>query len=94
MQGIVQFLEHHRVVAIGPGNAEHHGDAPAVRDEVTFATKFASVGGVWACAAPRGLGTRAPSVPNRLKFSLSAWRSSSSNAKCRLVPHICCLPVT
>lgn len=83
-QGINQLVEHHRVMTIGPGDAEHHRDALAIRDEVTFAAKFSPVRRVRACVrAPRGLGTLAPSMLKRLKSSLSTLRSSSSSARCR-----------
>lgn len=55
-QGVNQFVEYYRVVAIGPGNAEHHRDALAVRDEVAFAAQFPPVRRVGASVrAPRGL---------------------------------------
>ena len=83
-QCVNQFLEHHRVMAVGPGDAKDQRDALAVRDDVALAAEFAPVRGVgtrvW---APRGLGTLAPSTLVRLKSSLSALRSSASNARCR-----------
>jgi len=83
-QGIDQLLEDHRIMPVGPGNAEHQRDALAVRDDVTFAAEFAPVRGVGACVrAPRGLGTLAPSIQARLKSSLPAPRNSLSNAMCR-----------
>jgi hypothetical protein len=83
-QGVDQLLKDHRIMAIGPGDAKHQWDALAVRDEVALAAKFAPVRGVGPCVrAPRGLGTLAPSIQARLKSSLSALRSSVSNAKCR-----------
>ena len=83
-QGVYQLLEDHRIMAVGPGDAEHQRDALAIRDEVALAAEFAPVRGVGPCVrAPRGLGTLAPSMQARLKSSLSAPRNSVSNAKCR-----------
>lgn len=83
-QGINQFLEDDRIMAIGPGDTEHQRDALAVRDEVALAAEFAAVRGVGACVrAPRGLGTLAPSTQARLKSSWPAPRNSASNNKCR-----------
>ena len=83
-QGVDQFLEDHRVVAVGPGDAEDQRDALAVRDEVAFAAEFAPVRGVGPrVRAPRGLGTLAPSMLTRLKSSLSTLRSSPRSARCR-----------
>lgn len=48
-QGVDQLVENYRVMPIGPGNAEHHRDALAVRDEVAFAAQFSPVRGVGAC---------------------------------------------
>jgi len=45
-QGVDQFLEDHRIVTVGPSDAEDQRDALAVRDEMAFATKFAPVRGV------------------------------------------------
>ena len=36
-QGVYQLLENHRIMAVGPGDAEHQRDALAVRDEVALA---------------------------------------------------------
>ena len=83
-QGVYQLLEDHRIMAVGSGDAEHQRDALAVRDDVALAAEFAPVRGVGPCVrAPRGLGTLAPSIQTRLKSSLSALRSSASNAMCR-----------
>jgi len=54
-QGVNQLIEHHRIVTVGSGDAEHQRDALAVCDEVAFAAKLSSVRGVGARArAPRG----------------------------------------
>lgn len=83
-QGIDQLFEDHRIVAIGPGHAEHQWDALAVRDEMAFASEFPSVRRIGPCVrTPRGLGTLAPSIQTRLKSSLSALRSSVSSTRCR-----------
>lgn len=83
-QCVNQLIEHHRVMAVGSGDAKDQRDALAVRDDVALAAEFAPVRGVGArIRAPRGLGTLAPSTLARLKSSLSALRSSSSNARCR-----------
>lgn len=83
-QCINQILEHHRVMAVGPGDAKDQRDALAVREDVALAAEFSPVRGVGPrVRAPRGLGTLAPSTLARLKSSLSALRSSASNARCR-----------
>ena len=83
-QGVDQLLEDHRIVAIGPGDAEDQRDALAVRDEVALAAELAPVRGVGPrVRPPRGLGTLAPSMLTRLKSSLSALRSSPRSARCR-----------
>lgn len=82
-QGIDQRLEDHRVMPVGPGDAEHHRDTLGVRDDMALAAQLAPVRRVGACVrAPRGLGTLAPSTLNRLKSSLSALRSSLSSTRC------------
>ncbi|TDN42518.1 hypothetical protein C7389_1493 [Azoarcus indigens] len=82
-QGIDQFFKYHRVMPIGPGDAEDHGDALGVRDEVALTAELAPIRRVGACVrAPRGLGTLAPSTLNRLKSSLSVLRSSLSSLRC------------
>lgn len=54
-QGIDQFLENHRIMAIGPSHAEHQRHAFAVRDQVAFAAEFAPFRGVRASVqAPGG----------------------------------------
>ncbi len=59
-QGVDQFVEDHRIVTVGPSDAEDQRDALAVRDEVALAAKLAPVGGVGPrVRAPRGLGTLA-----------------------------------
>ena len=79
-----QLLEDHRIVTIGPGDAEDQRDALAVRDEVALAAEFAPVRRVGpGVRAPRGLGTLAPSMLTRLKSSLSALRSSDNSFRCR-----------
>lgn len=88
-QGVDQFFEDHRILTVGPGDAEHRRDALAVRDEMALAAEFASVRGIGTCVrTPRGLATLAPSMPTRLKSSLSALRNSSRSSKCRLC-HTC-----
>jgi len=83
-QGIDQLLKDHRIMAVGPGDAKDQRDALAVRDDVALAAEFSPVRGVGPrVRAPRGLGTLAPSTLARLKSSLSALRSSASNARCR-----------
>lgn len=83
-QRIDQFFEDHRVMSVGPGDAEDQRNALAVRDDVALAAEFASIRGVRArVRAPRGLGTLAPSRLARLKSSWPALRSSASNNKCK-----------
>jgi len=82
-QGVDQFVEDHRIVTVGPSDAEDQRDALAVRDEVALAAKLAPVRGVGPrVRAPRGLGTLAPSMLTRLKSSLSALRNSASSNRC------------
>lgn len=83
-QRIDKLLEHHRVVPVGTGDAEHQRDALAVRDDVALAAELAAIRGVGPCVrAPRGLGTLAPSKLARVKSSWPALRSSASNNMCR-----------
>ncbi len=54
-QSINQFFENHRIMAVGPGDAERQRDALAIRNEVALAAELAPVRGVGACVrAPRG----------------------------------------
>lgn len=53
-QGIDQLLEDHRVMPVGPGDAEHHRDALSVRDDVVLAAKLAPIRRVGACVRPPG----------------------------------------
>ncbi|OQP72537.1 hypothetical protein IA54_014900 [Xanthomonas phaseoli pv. syngonii LMG 9055] len=79
-QCIDQFLEHDRIVPVGPGYAERQGDAVPIRDHVPLAATFAAVGRVRPrIGSPRGEATLAASRLARLKSSRSARRSSASN---------------
>lgn len=83
-QGIDQFLEHYRVMAIGARDAEDQRDALAVGDDVALAAELAPVRRAGAgVLAPRGLATLAASELTRLKSSFPAPRSSLSNNRCR-----------
>lgn len=53
-QSIHQRLEDHRIMAVGPGDAEHHRDALAVRDQVALGAEFAPVRRVGPCVRPPG----------------------------------------
>ena len=82
-QRVNQLLENNRIVTIGTSDAEHHRDAPAVRDQKALAAELASVRGIRpGVRAPRGLGTLAPSTLARLKSSAPAPRNSASNSRC------------
>ncbi len=71
-QCIDPFLEHDRIVPVGPGHAERQGDAVPIRDHMPLAAAFAAVGRV----RPRmGEATLAASRLARLKSSRSARRS-------------------
>lgn len=83
-QCVDEFFEDDRVVPVRTGHAEHHRDAVAIRDDVTFAAEFAPVCWVGPCErAPRGLGTLAPSILARLKSSLPAARNCANSSKCK-----------
>lgn len=69
-QGIDQFLEHHRVVPVGSGDAKRQGKAIAVDDQVSLAAEFAAIGRVRpGVGAPRGEATLAASRLARLRSS-------------------------
>lgn len=59
-QGVDEFVEDHRIVTVGPSDAEDQRDALAVCDEVALAAKLAPVRGVGPRVGPPGGWARWP----------------------------------
>ncbi len=59
-QGVDQFLEDHRIVAVGARDTEDQRDALGVRDEVALAAELAPVRGLGPVCGPPGGWARWP----------------------------------